>query len=163
MIMPALVLSAVFASGAALTAAKKLEPCTVAQARLLEKSIREQRAGGMVNIYRMLNPAGTLVGFYATNRSGSDMYAEVCEPLSADDSLTTADHWHYWDTDGISTHPAAWAVGRSYGLSQDEGIAVLTVLDITANNVVTARLSVEGLDDDGETVTVRTETVTLSP
>ena len=130
------------------TAVKKIAPCTIGQRSVLETTIADKKKEGFTHVSLLKNSAGAVLGFYAW--SGEEqIYAEICDWVKGD-QYTTASSWYYWSEESESVNPANWQKGHVYWLTQDEGLAEITVLDESPAGEVRAQLSVFGWDDEGK-------------
>ncbi len=147
-------------ASSAIAAPKKLAVCDADDLKSLAESILDAKKDGLANAKLMKNLDGKTVGFYAYNKKGDDMIAEVCEYLDSD-NMTTASKWYYWEADGITTNPAAWTRNGSYSIRQDEGGADLTMLKADAKGNVKLEISILGMGED-DFVEVRKDVVLFS-
>jgi hypothetical protein len=127
-------------------AATKLKACSASDLVDLKTTIKEWSAEGLTESKYMANAEGKILGFYAWNVAGDEIYAEVCEYLSTDE-LTVASNWYYWEAEG-SADPTTWKKGEAKMLAQDEGIVTLTVSKPSAKGDISAVLEILGEEDD---------------
>ena len=147
-------------AASAVAAPKKLAVCDAQDLKSLAGSILDAKKDGLVNAKLMKNLDGKTVGFYAFNKNGDDMMAEVCEYMETD-AMTVASNWYYWETDGVTTNPAAWTRNGSYSIRQDEGGADLKMLKADAKGNVKLEISILGMGED-DFVEVRKDVVLFS-
>ncbi|MES2526479.1 MAG: hypothetical protein V4598_05305 [Bdellovibrionota bacterium] len=147
-------------ASSAIAAPSKLAVCDADDLKSLAESILDAKKDGLVNAKLMKNLNGKTVGFYAYNKKGDDMIAEVCEYMETDD-MVVASKWYYWEADGFKTNPAAWTRNGVYSIRQDEGGADLTMLKPDAKGNVKLEISILGMGED-DFVEVRKDVVLFS-
>ncbi len=147
-------------AASAVAAPKKIAVCNAQGLKFLAESILDAKKDGLTSAKLMKNLNGQTVGFYAYNKAGDDMIAEVCEYMETDD-MVVASKWYYWENDGITTNPAAWTRDGLYSIRQDEGGADLNMLKADAKGNVKLEISILGMGED-DFVEVRKDVITFS-
>lgn len=147
-------------AASAIATPTKLEVCDAQDLKSLAESILDAKKDGLTEAKLMKNLNGKTVGFYAYNKAGDDMLAEVCEYMETDD-MVVASKWYYWEADGIKTNPAAWTRDGAYSIRQDEGGADFTTLKTNAKGNVKVEISILGMGED-DFVEVRKDVVIFS-
>ena len=108
--------------------------------------------------FNMVNAKGEVVGIYSYR--DNEIHAGVCEYI-ADDNLTVASEWYYWENDDASANPAEFKKGIHYWMAQDEGQAFFMLNNTSSTGEVTVQFSVIGFDEEGDDVELRREILTF--
>jgi hypothetical protein len=126
--------------------AQAIKPCTTADLTFLKQSIVEWNGKGFTSVKLIKNQQNQTLGFYSSDKAGTEMYSEICESLG-DESNTVANQWYYWDSTTFKTNPADWKLNGNYSLSQDEGQVSIRMIKPSLIGNVTVELEITGTEE----------------
>lgn len=162
LIFAIIVLLGMGSAGNAISSGKTLKPCSVEDLVDLNKTIkRDEDPKSPMEVRWLVNTKKQVVGFYAWEKDELGMSAEVCHGFWADEGLTAAPRWSYWQDDETGTNPASWKVSVVYEFTQDEGKASFKYLGKSKNGVPMGVFKVIGWNDNSDEIVLTSDVVTL--
>jgi hypothetical protein len=135
-------------------AVRALRSCTTAQAKVLSESVKLRERSN--HVYHLTNSTGKIYGIFITDH-GMNAYAEICD-YNTNPDYTTASSWFFWESK-TKANPTIWKRDAKLEISQDDGRAVIRVLNAELGGNVKVEFTVFGWDENSREVSLMKDTL----